>query len=82
MENEMDLEKMNSVEEVLVTDTIKKELNSLLENVDNIQSIIIIYKDKENYLNSSVIGFETDWESLGMLDDCKNMILNGDDDTE
>jgi hypothetical protein len=78
----MDLGKMDSVEEVLVTDTIKKELNSLLENVDNIENIIILYKDKENYINTSFIGFETNWESLGMLDDCKNMILNGDEDTE
>jgi hypothetical protein len=74
----MDLENIDGVEDLLTADRIKAELNDVLTKVDNIRNIIIIYEDKDNYVNLSATGFESDFESIGMLEEAKNTILNGD----
>lgn len=74
----MDLGNIDGVEELLIADKIKEELNDILSRADNIRNIIIIYEDKDNYVNLSATGFESDFESIGMLEEAKNTILNGD----
>lgn len=75
----MDLGRIDGVEELLIADKIKEELNDVLGRADNIRNIIIIYEDKDNYVNLSATGFESDFESIGMLEEAKNTILNGED---
>lgn len=74
----MDFGNIEGVEDLLTADRIKAELNDVLTKVDNIRNIIIIYEDKDNYVNLSATGFESDFESIGMLEEAKNTILNGD----
>lgn len=74
----MDFGNIKGVEDLLTADRIKAELNDVLTKVDNIRNIIIIYEDKDNYVNLSATGFESDFESIGMLEEAKNTILNGD----
>ena len=75
----MDFGKMQDVDEVLVADTIKNYLNEILGNIDNIRNIIVIYEDKEGIVSMATTGFESDWEAIGMLEETKNTILNGED---
>jgi hypothetical protein len=74
----MDLGNIEGVEDLLTADRIKAELNDVLTKAENIRNIIIIYEDKDNYVNLSATGFESDFESIGMLEEAKNTILNGD----
>lgn len=75
----MDFGKMQNVEEVLVSDTIKEYINEVLSKVDSIRNIIVIYEDKEGSVSMATTGFESDWEAIGMLEETKNTILNGED---
>ena len=74
----MDFNKMENAEDVLVADSIKDTISNTLKDVDNIRNIIIIYEDKESYLNLAVAGFDNDWEIIGMLEESKNSIINGE----
>jgi hypothetical protein len=74
----MDFGNIEGVEDLLTADRIKAELNDVLTKAENIRNIIIIYEDKDNYVNLSATGFESDFESIGMLEEAKNTILNGD----
>ena len=74
----MDFSKMENAEDVLVADSIKDTISNTLKEVDNIRNIIIIYEDKESYLNLAVAGFDNDWEIIGMLEESKNSIINGE----
>ena len=74
----MDFNKMENAEDVLVADSIKDTISNTLKDVDNIRNIIIIYEDKESYLNLVVAGFDNDWEIIGMLEESKNSIINGE----
>jgi len=78
MESEMDFSKMENAEDVLVADSIKDTISSTLKDVDNIRNVIIIYEDKESYLNLAVAGFDNDWEIIGMLEESKYSIINGE----
>lgn len=75
----MDFGKMQNVEEVLVSDTIKEYINEVSSKVDSIRNIIVIYEDKEGSVSMATTGFESDWEAIGMLEETKNTILNGED---
>ena len=74
----MDFNKMENAEDVLVADSIKDTISNTLKEVDNIRNVIIIYEDKESYLNLVVAGFDNDWEIIGMLEESKNSIINGE----
>lgn len=74
----MDFNKMENAEEVLVADSIKDTISNTLKEVDNIRNVIIIYEDKESYLNLVVAGFDNDWEIIGMLEESKYSIINGE----
>jgi len=78
MESEMDFNKMENAEDVLVADSIKDTISNTLKEVDNIRNVIIIYEDKESYLNLVVAGFDNDWEIIGMLEESKYSIINGE----
>ena len=78
MESEMDFSKMENAEEVLVADSIKVTISSALKEADNLRNVIIIYEDKESYLNLVVAGFDNDWEIIGMLEESKYSIINGE----
>ena len=78
MESEMDFNKMENAEDVLVADSIKDTISNTLKDVDNIRNIIIIYEDKESYLNLVVAGFDNDWEIIGMLEESKSSVINGE----
>ena len=74
----MDFNKMENAEDVLVADSIKDTISSTLKDVDNIRNVIIIYEDKESYLNLAVAGFDNDWEIIGMLEESKSSVINGE----
>ena len=74
----MDFNKMENAEEVLVADSIKDTISNTLKEVDNIRNVIIIYEDKESYLNLAVAGFDNDWEIIGMLEESKSSVINGE----
>jgi len=69
---------MENAEDVLVADSIKDTISNTLKEVDNLRNVIIIYEDKESYLNLAVAGFDNDWEIIGMLEESKNSIINGE----
>ena len=74
----MDFNKMENAEDVLVAGSIKDTISNTLKEVDNIRNVIIIYEDKESYLNLVVAGFDNDWEIIGMLEESKYSIINGE----
>ena len=74
----MDYIKIENAEEVLVADSIKVTISSALKEADNLRNVIIIYEDKESYLNLVVAGFDNDWEIIGMLEESKYSIINGE----
>jgi hypothetical protein len=82
----MDFNNVNSVNEVLVKVDILNVVNDAVTNMDNMENIIVIYIDKNNRINLDTAGFENDYMAIGMMEDCKNMILNDklleDDDKE
>ena len=74
----MDFNKMENAEDVLVADSIKVTISSALKEADNLRNVIIIYEDKESYLNLAVAGFDSDWEIIGMLEESKSSVINGE----
>lgn len=74
----MDFSKMENAEEVLVADNIKDTISGILKEVDNLRNVIIIYEDKDSYINLAVAGFDNDWEIIGMLEESKSSIINGE----
>lgn len=69
---------IETINDLLTQDDISAVLNDVNENKTELESIVIVYKTKDGFVNYNSSGMEIT-ELLGLMEFAKNMALSDDE---